>query len=105
LLASAGGGPMGLIGPAVIAFPLLVLGLSGFETGVSMMPLIKATGDNPEEVMASRVRNTRKLLTTAALVMSVYLLSTSFLTTVLIPAKEFLTGVQANGRALALLGP
>jgi hypothetical protein len=53
--------------------------------------------------MASRIRNTRKLLTTAALVMSVYLLSTSFLTTVLIPAKEFQNGGQANGRALAFL--
>jgi hypothetical protein len=103
LLASSSGGPMELIGPAVIAFPLLVLGLSGFETGVSMMPLIKATGDTPEEVMASRVRNTRKLLTTAALIMSVYLMSTSFLTTVMIPANEFQAGGQANGRALAFL--
>ncbi|MBT2568441.1 APC family permease [Arthrobacter sp. ISL-85] len=102
-LLSSSGGPMGLVSPAVLAFPLLVLGLSGFETGVSMMPLIKATGTTPDEVMASRVRNTRKLLTTAALIMSVYLMATSFLTTVMIPAKEFQDGGQANGRALAFL--
>ncbi|TQJ40734.1 hypothetical protein FBY33_2818 [Arthrobacter sp. SLBN-112] len=102
-LLSSGGGPLGLVSPAIIAFPLLVLGLSGFETGVSMMPLIKANGTTPDEVMASRVKNTRKLLTTAALIMSIYLMSTSFLTTVMIPAKEFQDGGQANGRALAFL--
>lgn len=102
-LLSNGGGPIGLVSPAIIAFPLLVLGLSGFETGVSMMPLIKATGATPDEVMTSRVKNTRKLLTTAAVIMSVYLMSTSFLTTVMIPAKEFEDGGQANGRALAFL--
>ena len=102
-LVQPGAGITGVIGPALIAFPLLVLGLSGFETGVSMMPLVAADGTTAEEKLASKIRNTRKLLTVAALIMSVYLIGSSFVTTVLIPAKEFQEGGQANGRALAYL--
>lgn len=105
-----------VVGLALFVFPKLALGLSGFETGVAVMPLVKSP---------NRIGNTRKLLMTAALIMSFMLISTSFITTMMIPEKEFCPSVacdsprlekdlpqfcscgmekgKANGRALAFI--
>jgi hypothetical protein len=97
------GNPLVMVGVAFLLFPKLALGISGFETGVNVMPLVRGDpADNPEHP-AGRIRNTRKLLMSAALIMSFYLIMTSFVTVVLIPAKEFEAGGSANGRALAYL--
>jgi hypothetical protein len=90
------GSPLRMLAVALIVFPKLALGLSGFETGVAVMPLIE--GD-----VAQRVRGARRLLMSAALIMSGFLLASSVITSVLIPPHEFQKGGQANGRALAYL--
>ncbi|MFD7440103.1 amino acid transporter [Streptomyces sp. NPDC059909] len=97
------GNVLAMIGVALIVFPKLALGLSGFETGVAVMPHVEGSPGDTQEKPAGRIRGTKKLLTTAALIMSVFLISTSFITTLLIPAKEFEPGGEANGRALAYL--
>lgn len=97
------GNPLVMIGIALLVFPKLALGLSGFETGVAVMPQIKGAPDDTDEKPAGRIRGTHKLLTTAALIMSAFLVSSSFITTFLIPAAEFQPGGKANGRALAFL--
>ena len=93
--------PVHMVAAALFVFPKLALGLSGFETGVAVMPLVKGNPTDSEERPRGRIRNTRKLLTTAALIMSVMLVGSSIVTTTLIPPEEFKAGGEAYGRALA----
>lgn len=95
--------PLALIGAALLVFPRLALGLSGFETGVVVMPLVRGGEGDAAQRLAGRIRNTQKLLTTAALMMSVLLLGSALVTTLLIPAEAFRPGGEASGRALAYL--
>ena len=86
-----------MVGVCLLLFPRLALGLSGFETGVAVMPLISGADQD------ARIRNTKKLLATAAAIMSVFLVATSFVTTILIPSQAFSSNGEANGRAMAYL--
>jgi len=98
-----------LIAGAMLVFPKLALGLSGFETGVTVMPLIDGgaadrehsprTGARP----VGRVANTRKLLVTAAIIMSFMLILSSFVTTLLIEPADYAADGKASGRAIAFL--
>lgn len=92
-----------ILGVALILFPKLALGLSGFETGVAVMPHVKGEPGDTEEHPAGRIRHTKKLLLTAALIMSVALIGSSIVTTVLIPHEALDKGGEASDRALAFL--
>jgi hypothetical protein len=96
--------PWMMLAVAVILFPKLALGLSGFETGVAVMPMVRGNPGDMEERPEGRIHNTRKLLLCAALIMSVFLLGSSIVTTFLIEPARFQPGGEANGRALAYLG-
>ncbi|MBC7968943.1 MAG: amino acid transporter [Verrucomicrobia bacterium] len=97
------GNPFMMLGVSALLFPKLALGLSGFETGVAVMPLVRGRRSDTEEAPLGRVQNTHKLLTAAAVIMSFFLLTSSLVTTLLIPTSEFHPGGKANGRALAYL--
>ena len=105
-------------------FPKLALGLSGFETGVVVMPLVESDHPIPPEKKGSihqtsvpgddisederkyldgRIRGGKKLLTGAAVIMSFLLVGSSVITSMLIPPHEFQEEGRAYGRAVSYL--
>ena len=87
----------------VLLFPKLSLGLSGFELSMVLMPLIRGKVNDDPYQPQGRIRNTRKLLVTAALIMAVFLLGSALVTTTLIPPEAFHDENGAKNRALAYL--
>lgn len=103
----SGTGPWVAMGISLLVFPKLALGLSGFETGVLHIHLVKGTDADPEDP-AARIANTRRMLLVSALIMSFFLVGSSLATgtDTLIPAEELrLEPVKgkAMDRALAYL--
>src|SRR3954465_6605388 len=97
------GSPIMMIAIALLLFPKLALGLSGFETGVAVMPLGEGSPNDDPAHPAGRIQNAKKLLRTAALIMSVLLIGSAIAPTLLTPPQQFKEGGQAAGRALAFL--
>jgi hypothetical protein len=92
-----------LLGRSFFAFPRMSLGLSGFELSMVVLPLIRGLPSDDSANPRGRVRNARKLLVAAALVMSTYLLGSALVTTILIPPAALQVSGAAANRALAYL--
>ena len=85
-----------IIAVSALLFPKLALGLSGFETGVAVMSHIKGQATDNPELPRGRIRNTRKLLLCAAVIMSVALLGSSLVVSTLV-SPEAITTVNSKG--------
>lgn len=85
------------------SFPQMALGLSGFEMIMTVAPQVRGRGDDTPEKPVGRIRNTRKLMLTAASVMAVYLVSAVSVTSLLVPRTALVAGGEAEHRALAYL--
>lgn len=121
---NANGSVFWLVAMSLWFFPKLALGLSGFETGVVVMPLVKSDVEEPPDsgklihssgmnepdlsewqhvYLQGRIRNGKKLLSGAAIIMSFLLVGSSIITSMLIPAEKFQPGGEAYGRAISYL--
>ncbi len=87
-----------LIGTCLLIFPKLALGLSGFETGVAVMPMIQGDPSDDPHKPKTRIRNARKLLLVAALIMSVLLMGSSLVTATLINPADLHAEHGADGK-------
>jgi hypothetical protein len=105
-LAEFGNGQHGwlMVGLLCLLFlPQLALGLSGFEMSLIVMPQVRGDPGDSKDHPHGRIRNTRKVLVVAALIMAVYLLGSVLVTTTLIPPEAFRIKGPADNRALAYL--
>lgn len=88
---------------ALVSFPYVALGLSGFELSMTVAPLVQGHPDDNPDAPRGRIRNVRKLLFTAAAIMTVGLLGSVTVAGLLIPQTAFEPGGHAVHRALAYL--
>jgi hypothetical protein len=92
-----------LLALAIWSFPQMALAISGFELSMTVVPLVRGKpGDDPQRPRG-RIRNTRKLMVLAALVMAVYVVGSVTVTTLLVPGDALREGGAAQHRTLAYL--
>lgn len=88
---------------ALVSFPYVALGLSGFELSMAVTPLVSGDARDSPDHPHGRIRNMRKLLVAAACVMAPALLAGVSVTAMLVPPAALGNGGPAMHRALAYL--
>ncbi|HEX7377871.1 MAG TPA: hypothetical protein VF278_12195 [Pirellulales bacterium] len=91
-----------LLAAVVPTFPQMALAISGFELSMTVAPLVQGKADDAGDI-SGRVRNTRKLMAAAALLMAVYVTAAVFVTTILVPQRGEGFIQSAEHRTLAYL--
>jgi hypothetical protein len=97
------GGAWPWLGIVLWSFPQMALGLSGFEMIMTVAPGVRGVRHSGHQTPAERIRNTRKLMVAAAVIMATYLLGAVAVTTLMIPHSELAPGGMAEHRALSYL--
>lgn len=96
----------------LLGFPPLAIGLSGFELTMGAAPMVRGGerqpsslphASDPAERPAGRIFNTRLLMVTAAVVMCLFVLASTFAVPLLVPLEELKAAGEVQHRSLAYL--
>ncbi|HVC94349.1 MAG TPA: hypothetical protein VND64_11700 [Pirellulales bacterium] len=88
---------------SIRSFPQMALAISGFELSMTVAPLVRGKpGDDPD-FPRGRIRDTRKLMVVAGLIMAIYVVGSVTVTTLLVPVETLGEGGAAQHRTLAYL--
>ncbi len=88
---------------ALITFPPMAIGLSGFELTMASAPLVNGSPADDPKTPAWRIFNTRVMMIVAALIMCVLVLASVFVVTLLVPDAGLIKGGEVQHRSLAYL--
>jgi hypothetical protein len=92
-----------IVAAAVVLFPHLALGLSGYELTLAATPLVKGVPGDELFKPVGRIRRTRWMLASLAGLMAIFTLASGLVVTLLVPADALAPDGKAANRALAYL--
>ena len=92
-----------LLNNAFVDFPVLALGLGGFELSLASIGLVCGRPDDDPSRPRGRIRNARKLLVAAAMLMGLSVFGSVLSVTLLVPTGDMRGNGPAKNRALAYL--